>query len=292
MLTRLFAARRVPGAGWEDLREAAGTPVERAVVGGARADRAGHAFAIGYTAALEALVGETRAAFCVTEDGGNHPRAIETRLVDGQVTGAKRWATLADRATHLLVVARDGTDAAGRPRLRVVRVRRDAPGVTLEVSAAAFVPEIAHARVTLEGVAGEVLPGDGYADYVKPFRTVEDIHVHAALVGYLIGVARQRGFARGLIERLAVVAMAIAALGAADAKSAATHIALAGAIATTAGLIAELEAAWADVPDEEWQRWQRDRAILQVAGRARSERLARAWEVLGMTGAPAPRSSP
>lgn len=281
MLSRVFAAQRMPGVGWEALREPAGTTVERAVVGGARADRVGHAFAIGYSLALEALAGEGSAALCVTEDGGNHPRAIETRLVDGRVTGKKAWATLADRAAHLLVVARAGTDPAGRPELRVVRVRRDAPGVTLEPSSTAFVPEIAHARVTLDGVAGEMLPGDGYADYVKPFRTVEDIHVHAALVGYLIGAARQHGFARGLIERLALVAAGLAALGAADAKSAATHIALAGAIATTAGLITELEAAWAAVPDEEWTRWQRDRPILQVAGRARSERLSRAWETLG-----------
>lgn len=280
MLDRLFAARRAPGASWDELCDATGTPVVRAVIGGARADRAGHAFAIGYTAALEALTGETRAAFCVTEDGGNHPRAIATRLVDGRVTGTKRWATLADRAAHLLVVARDGTDEAGRPRLRVVRVVRDAPGVTLDSSAAAFVPEIAHARVTLDGAAGEVLPGDGYADYVKPFRTVEDIHVHAALVGYWFGAARQRGFARGLLERLAMTAAALVALGAEDARSPATHVALGGALAAGAALVAELEAAWTSAPDEEWERWQRDRAILRVAGTPRAERLARAWDAL------------
>lgn len=281
MLSRLFAAQRVPGARWDALRESAGTTVERAAVGGARADRVGYAFALGYSAALEALVGDGSAALCATEDGGNHPRAIRTRLVDGRVTGTKQWATLADHAAHLLVVATEGNDAAGRPRLRVVRVRRDAPGVTLAMSAVPFVPEIGHARVTLDGVAGEVLPGDGYADYVKPFRTVEDIHVHAALVGYLIGVARQRGFARPLIERLAMVAAALAALGAEDVRSPATHIALAGAIATSGGLVAELEAAWANVPDEEWERWQRDRPLLQVAGKARGERLARAWDAVG-----------
>lgn len=280
MLSRLFAATRTPGASWEALRETAGTTVERAVVGGARADRAGFAFALGYSAALEALAGEGSAAFCVTEEGGNHPRAIETRLVDGRVTGVKAWATLADRAEHLLVVARDGSDAAGRPRLRVVRVRRDAPGVTLAPATASFVPEIAHARLTLDGVPGEVLPGDGYDDYVKPFRTVEDIHVHGALVGYLIGAARLHGFARGLIERLAAVAAALVALGGCDARAPATHVALAGALALSTGLIAELEAAWASVPDEEWTRWQRDRAILQVAGRARGERLVRAWQAL------------
>jgi hypothetical protein len=280
VLTEVFAVRRVPGAGWEALREPAGTTAWRAVIGGARADRVGYAFAIGYQAAIEALAGEGSAALCVTEESGNHPRAIRTRLVDGRVTGKKQWATLADHAAHLLVVATEGEDAAGRPRLRVVRVRADAPGLALEMSAASFVPEIAHARVTLEGVAGEVLPGDGYADYVKPFRTIEDIHVHAALAGYLIGAARQRGFAHGIVERLAMVAAALAALGAADPKSPATHVALGGAIATTGAIVGEIEAAWAAAPDEEWTRWQRDRAILQVAGRARGERLARAWQAL------------
>lgn len=280
MLTKVFAARRVPGESWDKLREPAGTTAWRAVIGGARADRVGHAFAIGYQAAIEALAGDGSAALCVTEDGGNHPRAIQTRLASGRVTGSKKWATLADHAAHLLVVATEGDDAAGRPRLKVVRVSTSAPGLTLELSAAAFVPEIAHARVALDGVAGEVLPGDGYADYVKPFRTIEDIHVHAALAGYLIGAARQRGFAHGIAERLAMVAAALAALGAEDPRSPATHVALGGAIATTAAIVAELEAAWAQVPDEEWARWQRDRPILQVAGKARGERLARAWEAL------------
>src|SRR4051794_5502756 len=105
MFSRLFAVARLPGASWEALRETAGSTVERAVIGGARADRVGHAFALGYACALEALAGEGSAAFCVTEAGGNHPRAIETQLVDGRVTGRKAWATLADRADHLVVVA-------------------------------------------------------------------------------------------------------------------------------------------------------------------------------------------
>jgi acyl-CoA dehydrogenase len=51
-------------------------------------------------------------------------------------------------------------------------------------------------------------------------------------------------------------------------------------LAASAERVAELEAAWASVPDEECERWQRDRAILRVAGKARGERLARAWEAL------------
>ncbi len=274
MLDALFAASR-EGTGWEALRESTGTTVARAAIAGVRADRVGYAFALGYELALEALTGAPGAsALCVTEAGGNHPRAIQTTLANGRVTGEKAWATLADRAAHLLVVAREGTAPDDRPILRVVRVRTDAPGVTIAPSTAAFVPEIAHARVSLVDVPGDVLPGDGYADYVKPFRTVEDIHVHAALAGYLIGVVRVHGLDRALIERLAVVVLALDGLG--DPKARTTHLALAGAIATTRAIVTEIEAAWP--PGDERDRWQRDRVILDVAGKARAERRARAWE--------------
>ena len=97
-------------------------------------------------------------------------------------------------------------DAQGRNALRMVRVPTDAPGVTLAPSSAPFVPEIPHAEVTLDHVhvaTDAVLPGDGYTEYVKPFRTVEDAHVHAALLGYLIGIARRHDFDRLLIEQIA-----------------------------------------------------------------------------------------
>src|SRR5262245_25603109 len=99
---------------------------------------------------------------------------------------------MASAAQSLLVVASTG-NVDGKNRLRVVRVPANAAGVRIEPAVAPFVPEIAHARVTLDGVrvsAGDLLPGDGYDDYLKPFRTIEDLHVHGALLGYLIGVAR------------------------------------------------------------------------------------------------------
>jgi hypothetical protein len=125
-----------------------------------------------------------------------------------------------------------------------------------------------------------VLPGDGYDDYLKPFRTVEDLHVYAALVGYLIGVVRRHAFARELGETLTAIAVAARALASADVKAATTHVALAGLLGLAGQTIAEIERAWAAVPDDEYARWQRDRAILQVAGAARSARRDKAWAAL------------
>ena len=61
--------------------------------------------------------------------------------------------------------------------------------------------------------------------------------------------------------------------------AAATHLALAGVLDTAARLVAEVEAAWRALPiDAERTRWERDRALLMVAGKARAARREKAWQ--------------
>ena len=265
-------------------------PVDRAIVGGAWADRLGFAFAGGYQAALQALVPDHGGigALCVTEAKGNAPKHIETTLTPAgdqhELNGSKKWATAAPLATHVLVAATTGRDDEGRNRIRLVRVATDAPGMTLRASRAPFVPEIPHAEVTLDKVvvrAQDILPGDGYSEYVKPFRTIEDAHVHAALLGYLIGVARRHAFSRELVEQLVASAIAARGIAVADPTSPMTHFALAGSLAQIGRLVAELERAWDAAPDDELARWKRDRPLLGVAQAARATRRENAWASLG-----------
>src|SRR5204863_1071589 len=92
--------------------------IDRALLGGAVADRLAFAFAAGYTEALRALVPQLDGvtSLCATEAAGNHPRAIRTTLtpIAGDryvLRGRKQWATAANEAAHLLVVASLGEDA-------------------------------------------------------------------------------------------------------------------------------------------------------------------------------------
>ncbi len=176
-------------------------PWDAAVLGGARADRLGFAFAAGYQAALWSLVPardlRRTAALCATEAGGAHPRAIETRLTDGVLEGEKTFVTLGPHAQDLYVLAKTGEEA-GRPALALVRVDAAAPGVTVTpLGETPFVPEIPHASVRLAGVrAFETLPGDGWADYVRPFRSVEDTLVHAAALAWLGASGMRWGWPR------------------------------------------------------------------------------------------------
>ncbi len=173
-------------------------PVDRAAVGGVIADRLGYAFAAGYGAALQRLVpslGDRRGCLAATESGGGHPRAIQTKLAGGRLVGTKTFATMAPAADELFVVASVG-ERDGKNELRVVRVPRGRAGLTIEPRPPwPVAPEIPHAIVTFDTAVeeGDVLPGDGYDRYLKPFRTIEDVHVMAATVGTCSASAVERG---------------------------------------------------------------------------------------------------
>jgi len=267
------------------------TPIDRAMAGGHAADRLGWAFASGYQAALRALVADlpadTMAALCVTEAEGNTPRAIRSSLRregDGYVLdGSKRWTTLGPSGGLFLVAARDEAACGERVALRVARVASTAPGVRVEsMPPTRFVPEVPHAQVRFDRVrvaAEDLLPGDGYDLYVKRFRTVEDLHVNAAMLAYLVREAARLGWPGEWIEQTVAVLRAARALALDDPAKPAVHIALAGTLALGRTLVAEAEGEWAKIVDDPgYARWQRDRELLGVAGRARSQRTARAWE--------------
>ncbi|PTL78731.1 acyl-CoA dehydrogenase family protein [Vitiosangium sp. GDMCC 1.1324] len=260
-------------------------PVDVAFAGGFAADRLGYAFASGYHSALRSLfpslAREHRYALCVTEAEGGHPAAMNTRLTGSgegslRLEGSKAFVTLGTAADELLVVASEGEDAQGRKRLRLVRIDSHRPGVTLtELPPTPFVPEVPHAELHLHEVtvaSGEVLPGDGYERYVKPFRTVEDCHVFAAVLGWLFQVARRSGWPDEVREELLALAVTMRGLAQMDPASPAVHLALAGAIDLCRRRVDGLEPLWAQVDAPTRERWERDRMLLNVAGKVRAKR--------------------
>lgn len=271
---------------------------DRALMAGFLADRVAYAFAGGYQAALARLVAGKLAAeragrassLCITEEGGGHPRAVKTTLRsagEGRFTlsGRKQWATGAPVADVLLIAASTGADELGRNRLALVAIDARAEGVRLEtMPQPPFAPELPHAVVTLDGVmvsASDVLPGDGYEVYVKPFRTIEDAHVFLALVGHVLRGARVYDGSREVMELGVATALALRAVAEMEASAPETHVALAGALTLGRQLVKDADAVWLGAPEEVRARWERDRALTLVAERARAERRSRAWERLG-----------
>jgi acyl-CoA dehydrogenase len=299
LVRALVAGPTVPAvASAADLRLRAGGAasgtVERAATGGLAAAGLGWAFACGYLEALERLVprvtegGAVLAALCATEEGGGHPRAIRTLLVRREgghgwrLDGRKTWVTLGTEADVLLVVASTGASPEGRNQLRVARVPSNRPGVRLEPAAPLpFAVEIGHARVAFEAVAvddSELLPGDGYADVLKPFRTVEDLHVLTAALGWGVRVARASRWERAWIEEAVALVLALHALDALPALAPETHAALAGVFRATRSLLDR--AAWPSCDAATRAAWERDRPLLDVASTVRAARREAAWQTL------------
>jgi acyl-CoA dehydrogenase len=268
-------------------------PIHQAIIGGFVADRVGWAFASGYQAALHALFpdapGDRICALCVTEADGNSPKAIKSSLTrtrdDWTLNGSKRWTTLGPQGALFFVAARDEAASLTRASIKIARVDSNARGLKIEnMPATNFVTEVPHARLQFEDlklVESAILPGDGYDQYVKPFRTVEDIHVQAAVLAYLMREGQRLTWPQGWLERLAALLAALGRIADMPADEPETHVALSGALAFGAGLIGETDAFWlASAADPAALRWRRDRDLLKVASGAREQRTRRAWERL------------
>lgn len=277
-------------------RDRGADPFFSAVRVASTVDRLGLAFAAGYSAALEHLIPDVAlpCALCVTEADGNHPRAIKASLNASNagsgytLDGAKTFVTFGNMAKTLIVAARVGEQSDGKPELAVVRIPADREGISLnELPAIPFVPEIPHARVEFHDVQvddGERMSGDGYLDYVKPFRTVEDIHVFATASAYLLGLAKRCAGSADWMSELCALIATLDRLRAPPSFDPGVHVALHGAIENLSRLMSRDECSklWAGAPAEERARWKRDRKLLQVASTARGARFRKAASHLGL----------
>ena len=289
-------------------------PVLIALHGGYAADRPGWAFAAGYQAALRALAAqpalrtgwpgwapEDLAALCLTEPTGNRPRDLQATgrpTAEGgwQLDGHKRWTTLGTACDQLLVVARDAdvpVPEGAPPRLAAWVVPVAAPGVALQaMPPTAFVPEVPHATLALAAVhlpAAARLPGDGWNEVGKPFRTLEDTLVPMAMLAHLLAEAQRLQWPTGWRQRALATLTALAAVAEAPPLDAATHVLLAGALDQAHALYAEADACYTATPgNPAATRWARDRPLLGVARGAREQRAAVAWQRLAAAVAASP----
>jgi hypothetical protein len=261
------------------------SPFELAVLGGRLAATPGLAFLAGYQGALRALWPSapwSLGALCVTEHKSVRPADMQTRLSELLLHGRKDFVTAGDAADWLLVAARE--EPTGQPvRLALGVVRNGDPGVRIEVlPSLPLMPDIGHARLHLAGAHCERLAGDGWDDYVKPFRSIEDLHVLTAVGAWLYGVGQDSNWPQALQLRLLGLLAGCAEVARQGPTQPATHLLLAGLFAQFAALDAELPAAFAAGPADWAALWQRDRGLLSLAASARGKRLANALAALGL----------
>jgi hypothetical protein len=281
----LSCTERLPAQPLEDwfaslqLQLGAVEPLQLALRGGRSAATPGLAFLAGYQAALRVLWPSAPSglgALCVTENQSTRPADMHTRLHGLALTGRKDFVTAAEAADWLLVAARD--ESAGAPvHLALAVVYRGAPGVRIEpLPSLALMPDIGHARLHLDQAHCELLAGDGWDAYVKPFRSIEDLHVLAAIGAWLYGVGQDSVWPQSLQLRLLALLAGCAELTRQCPNAPSSHVLLGGLFAQFDALRGELDAAMAAGPAAWAQLWQRDHKLLNIAASARSKRLQKA----------------
>lgn len=274
--------------GWyEELCGAAGDAdsLGLAVLGGRLAATPGLAFLAGYQAALRALWADAPAglgALCTTERRTLRPADMSTRWDGVQLSGSKDFVSAGGAVQWLLVSAREeSVDEA--PCLGLFFVEPAAAGVVLKQGPSLpIVPDIPHARLQLDGAPATRLAGDGWSDYVKPFRTHEDLHVLAALSAWLYGMGLRERWSLGLQLRLLAILGGAAEVARLPAKEPATHLLLAAQLEQFAALQPDLDSAMTHAGGHCAAPWQRDRAVLTLARGAQARRLEQACSALGL----------
>ncbi|MCO8312642.1 acyl-CoA dehydrogenase family protein [Pseudomonas mandelii] len=272
------------GEGFATLLQQLGTvtPFELAVVGGRLMATPGLAFLVGYQAALRMLWPSaplSLGALCATEQRSLRVADMQTRLRDLRLSGRKDFVTAGDAADWLLVAARS-EEPGEVPRLNLAVVYPGEPGVRLEkLAPMPLMPDIGHGRLFLDNALCELLAGDGWDAYVKPFRTLEDTYVLSAMTAWLFGVGQDSDWPQTLQLRLLALLAGCAEVSRQAPNNPAGHVLLGGLFAQFDGLKAEVNQALADGPPQWAQMWQRDQTVMDLAAGARGKRLAKALAV-------------
>ncbi|MFS2096919.1 acyl-CoA dehydrogenase family protein [Pseudomonas sp. Pseusp11] len=255
------------------------TPFELAVAGGRLMATPGLAFLVGYQAALRMLWPSaplSLGALCATEQRSLRVADMQTRLRDLRLSGRKDFVTAGDAADWLLVAARS-EEPGSDPRLSLAVVYPGEPGVRLEkLAPLPLMPEISHGRLFLDNALCELLAGDGWDAYVKPFRTLEDIYVLSAMTAWLFGIGQDNDWPHTLQLRLLALLAGCAEVSRQAPNNPAGHVLLGGLFAQFDGLKAEVNQAMTDGPPQWAAVWQRDQAVMDLAAGARGKRLAKA----------------
>jgi hypothetical protein len=193
-----------------------------------------------------------------------------------RLSGRKDFVTAGDAAEWLLIAAR--SEAPGEAaRLSLAVVYPDEPGVRLEkLPAIALIPDISHGQLFLDNALCELLAGDGWDAYVKPFRTLEDVYVLSAMTAWLYGIGQDSDWLQALQLRLLALLAGCAEVSRQAPNNPAGHVLLGGLFAQFEGLKAEIDQALADGPPHWAAMWQRDRMVMDLASGARGKRLVKA----------------
>lgn len=277
--------------------------IDRAIIAGFFSDRLAYAFLSGYENALQkhfkVLPEQSLAAFCVSEKDGSRPRAMKTFLTrdkntkDYVLNGQKSFVTCAEEAECLIIAAvlsenenTKGQDterpSSEKPRIKLAIIKANTPGLSVTGSPdLPFIPEIKKGSLTLNNVKvnpQNILPGDGYSAYIKPFSCIEGVYILAASAAHLFRLACLFKWPNALREQILSILFSAKQLEQGDMCSPAAEIIISGVKAQLKVITETSKPLWAAMPEQHQQRLRRDCGMFFMSDKAHLVRLERAWQ--------------
>jgi acyl-CoA dehydrogenase len=294
--------------------------IERSIISGLNCAQLSFVFSGAYQSAMECMFSAERnkiAAFCHTERGVLKPRDMQTRFArasgsgsgSGSETtletdtfscsGTKHFVSGGQQAQSLFVsaIAEDGLT------VKVLKLDPTQEGVHIEPAAALpFLPELSHGTLSLNKAqcrATDIMEGDGYSNYIKPFRTCEDLHILAGIGAYRLKLAWQqlaltkeqpssgqlapvecKQENQALVQSLLHQLFSIHALSQQPFNDPLMHLALADTKQKLEAALTRHDKTFAQELPEVFVLWERDKALLLLADKAQKTRTISAWQTI------------
>lgn len=251
-----------------------------------QANDIGEAFMVGYRCALQALLPDLKqdawAAMCVSEKEGNHPKLIKTTIDEsGVVNGHKSFITMADKAKQLIVLGKAG-EKEGRPLLKAVLIEQPSSGVSIDLMPALpMVPNVRHGQIQFDNSQGQLLAGDGYSDYSKRFRTLEDAHVFMAFTGLILRKSMELKLEGPWVQECLLLANSLMSLqNLEQTEQDWHHLTLAACFKHFEQMCNGFETDIQSASPEFYKLWIRDKKLFTIAAKARITRENKAKAAL------------
>jgi len=264
------------------------SPIDKAITGGFVCQQFSFAFLAGYQAALEKMFPTVAPnelkALCVSEAKGGHPKAIQTTLIDNRVDGIKTYITAGSDAAHLLVLCKTEEVVNGRPLLKMIHLPSDADNTEISNFELPFMLEVNHGKLTLKNTqinSNQILQGDGFNDYAKPFRTLEDVCVGAAYQAMLLRQAIEYKWEEEVRDQIILNIHTLKTFLTLPPSDRETHLLLATSEQNLKKLLPKIESnILTHSPPHFKEDWEVNKRIISLGEKMKQVRLSKARTIL------------
>lgn len=265
------------------------TPFDKALLGGFSCQQFSFAFLSGYQAALQqmfpTIAPNQLKALCVSEAKGGHPKVIHTTLDENnRINGFKTYITAGSEVEHLLVLCKTNEIVNRRPLLKMVHLPRTTDNIQITDFELPFMLEVKHGKLALKDTqihSSQILEGDGYSQYTKPFRTLEDVLVATAYHAMLLRQAMDYEWEEDLRDQIVFHLFTLKNLLDLPPMDKETHLLLAAYEANFEKLLPRIDANIAEYsPPHFKEDWERNRKVLSLAKKVKELRLMKARSLI------------